>query len=464
MEENKTITIELADLNPKESAPVFTAQRGKDWVPYTTPDGKKQYGDFLLELFNNSALHGAIVRAKIAQTIGNGIVWDASEGSPEDEALSDFMLNINDEYDANELLNRITPDLILGNEIALLVTWTSDWSKIGSIKHIETFKLRAAPVDDSGKVPGYYYSWDWSKQRNDKVFLPAFNTKSAADNKAAYKAALERGNSEELQKIFLQPTTQVYFYKPYMPGQFYYALPDYVGAIPSIQTDIMSDQYGVAAFQNGLNTDVMVTFFGLRTPEQKTTEAKKFLMMHTGAAKAKKPLIAFADDANQAPKIDNIGGSKEDKLFMTINENTMQKILSGHRVTDPLLVGIKTAGQLGAGEELQNSIEFWNNTVIKPYQLTIEKILNEFTYINELDPISIEPFVFVETQTIEQPDSDVEEVTSEDVEAENPDDEVEMDRMIKVAKKGDIKKAHSYSTKKKISNSLKDKKRTKKCK
>lgn len=463
MEENKTVTIELADFNPKESAPVFNSVRGKDYVPYTTPDGKKQYGDFLIELMNNSAVHGAIIRAKIAQTIGNGIVWDAEDGTGEDEALAEFMTNINDEYDANELISRMAPDLILGNTIALLVTWTADWSKIGSVKHIDATKIRAATVDQNGKIPGYWYSWDWSKQRNDKVFLPIYNFKSAADSRKAYQEALKKGNNEELQKIFLQPTTQIFVYKPYAPGQFYYSLPDYIGAIASIQTDILSDQYGVASFQNGLNTDVMVTFFGLRTPEQKTTEAKKFLQMHTGAAKSKKPLIAFADDVNQAPKVEMIGGSKEDKIFTTINERCLQNILTGHRVTDPLLVGIKTAGQLGAGEELKNSIEFWNNTVIRPYQIIIENILNEFTYINGLEPISIEPFVFVETQSVEQPDSDIDNVTDEDVSADNPTEEdVEMDKMIKVNKAGDIKKAHAYTSKKKISTSLKNKKKFKK--
>ena len=69
----------------------------------------------------------------------------------------------------------------------------------------------------------------------------------------------------------------------------------------------------------------------------------------------------------------------------------MQKILSAHRVTDPILVGIKTASGFNGGEQLIASIDFWNRTVIKPEQLQITKLMNKFTDINGLPTISIEP-------------------------------------------------------------------------
>jgi len=453
MEEQKPIiaytNFEFAELNPKESAPVFTEVRGKDWIPYLSSDGNSQYPEKLIELFTNSALHGAILRSKIDQVSGNGFIWDASEGSDE---MDTFMSAVNDQEDANEVLWKLSNDLNLFGGVALLINWSKDWTKIVSIEHIDFSKVRCSTVDDNGKISGYYYSWDWSKQRNDRVFIPAFNEATASENKQAYEDAVKKGNSEELQKIFLQPTTQIFYYKPYISGYFYYPLPSYVGCINSIETDIMSDQYGTSAFKNGLNTDVMVTFFNIRTPEAKNEEARKFLKMHTGAAQAKKPLIAFADDATQAPKVDNIGGSKEDKLFMTINENTMQKILSGHRVTDPVLVGIKTPGELG-NSDLGLAIDFWNKTVINPMQQTVTKIWNKFMDINEFPSVDIAPFIF--TDEVVEPEEET-DVADTDADAGAP---VEMDRMKKgVGRDGIIRKYHTVSTRKNISKKLKEKK------
>jgi hypothetical protein len=53
-------------LDENYTAPKFTAERSKDWVPYLTPE-KTQYPDMLMDLYNNSAVHGSIVSSKAEQ-------------------------------------------------------------------------------------------------------------------------------------------------------------------------------------------------------------------------------------------------------------------------------------------------------------------------------------------------------------------------------------------------------------
>jgi hypothetical protein len=55
-----------------------------------------------------------------------------------------------------------------------------------------------------------------------------------------------------------------------------------------------------------------------------------------------------------------------------------QKILTAHRITSPLLLGIKTAGQLGAKQEMVDAYLLLTNTVLKPYQ---RSIIDCFTYL-----------------------------------------------------------------------------------
>lgn len=381
----------------KVTTPFFQAERGKDWVPFLTGDKKQQYPDYLLELFNNSAIHGAIVLSKIQQVKGNGFTWDASLVNSEFIA---FMDSPNDyDSDMNDVLDKVTTDFEIFSGFALKVTWTNDWTKIAKVEHLDYSKVRAGKVNsDTGLVDAYYYSWDWTKQRADRMCLPAFNQTTSKRNKDAWKEAAELGSLGELQEIMGGEYSQIYYYKGYRPNNFYYPLPSYSGALMSIETDIACDIYGINSFKNGLNATAIVTMIGINSPEQQDIESRKFLNRHTNSLSGNGSgvIIAHAKTAEEAIKVETLANKAEDKIFTSVNANVLQKILSGHRVTDPLLVGIKTEGQLGAAAELKQSIEFWNNTVIHPDQLTIERVFNKIMKINEYPEVSIIPFTFAE--------------------------------------------------------------------
>lgn len=416
LEINEQINLELSkedidsmnfsDLTPESISPNFHSVRSKDYVPYVTEDGK-QYPDMLIDMYNSSALHGAILRSKIDQVSGEGFVWDTSiEGS---DLLTAWAGNCNmHDEDLNEVLWKVSTDFELFNGFALLINWSKTWDKIISLEHIDFSKIRAEKVNQDGIVEGYWYSWKWEKQRSGKVYIPTFNMASAAENKKAYKKAIEKGTNEELQAIFLKPTTQIIYYKPYHPDSFYYPLPEYNGALAAIQTDILSDGYGLNSFQNGLSADIVVTMFNLMTPEKKRQAAKKFDYMYTGSRGGKKIVYHFANKVEEALKIDKIGNNKEDGIYTSVNENTLQKILSGHRITTPELVGIKAAGQLGSGNDAQ-LINFWQNTVIIPEQNEITKIFNKIMDINQFPIISIK-----QTQLLTEEDAaEIEDINSE---------------------------------------------------
>lgn len=416
-------------LDPKISAPEFKPVRHKEWVPYIDPDGG-QYPDYILDLFNNSALHGAIVRSKIQQVSGNGFMIDPSAENA--EAALSFMGDINDNMeDINEVLWKVSEDLEIFGGFALKVTWSNDWSRIASVKHLDFSKVRARKITDIDGIEGYYFCWDWDNQKSEKFYLPKFSEKSALDGKRRWKEAMdeykEARDEKALEFLKKEQYSQILYYKAYAPNQIYYPFPSYIGAVPAIETDIQSDQYGIASFNNGLNTNIMVTFFDITTEERKVTTAKQFLEMHTGASQSQKPIIAFADNANDAPKVENIGGSKEDKVFTSINENTLQKILSGHRVTDPVLVGIKTPGELG-NSDLGLAIDFWNNTVIIPEQQKITKVFNKFMSINGFPELEIDPFVFIDQADQEEQEESPNETNTEiSDENENGEDDQEME-------------------------------------
>lgn len=387
------VDIEFA-VDDTNSAPEFKAVRGKDWVPYGY-NNDNQYPDRLMELANNSALHGAIIRSKSQQVAGGGFIFD--DTSSKASATSSFLAEINDEEDANEILTKIAYDLEVFGGYALLCTWSRDWRKITKVEHIDFSKIRATKTDVDGKIKGYYYSYDWSKQRPlNPQYIPTFNRGKASENSKNYKNALETINKDMLAKLAEEPTLQIMVYKPYKPNCFYYPLPSYVGAINAIEADIQSDEYSVNILKNGMTIEYILDIKGITDPAARKREAKAILSAHQAAKNAGKPFITFSKDDNQGVSITKLQSSGEDKRYTSINANSLQKILSGHGVVSPMLVGIKTEGSLGGSQEIETAFQIFLKTVITPSQIAITKGFNKILRINGLESVSIKQLTLLD--------------------------------------------------------------------
>ena len=69
------------------------------------------------------------------------------------------------------------------------------------------------------------------------------------------------------------------------------------------------------------------------------------------------------------PEITPIQVSNADKQYLALQELLVQNILTAHRVTSPMLMGIKNNTGLGSNvDELNSSANYFLNTVCKPDQ------------------------------------------------------------------------------------------------
>ena len=90
---------------------------------------------------------------------------------------------------------------------------------------------------------------------------------------------------------------------------------------------------------------------------------------------------------------------------------SIQQILTAHRITSPMLLGIKTEGQLGGRSELIDARILFEHNVIEPIQQEILRQLEGILQINYPDIV-----LGVDTKTLYE-DGEVEEevVTSVEV-------------------------------------------------
>ena len=133
----------------------------------------------------------------------------------------------------------------------------------------------------------------------------------------------------------------------------------------------------------------------------------------TGSENAGKFILTFSDDQTRTPQITPIQPSDLDKQFLALQELLVQNILTAHRVTSPMLMGIKNETGLGSNvDELNSAGNYFLNTVCKPYQLHIIKTLRKLFAVNNMDmPIS---FVQLKPITLEFTSEDLKGVMTQD--------------------------------------------------
>jgi DNA-binding MarR family transcriptional regulator len=110
-------------------------------------------------------------------------------------------------------------------------------------------------------------------------------------------------------------------------------------------------------------------------------------------------MLAFNDSKENEPSIIDLSGTELDKHFDLLNLTVQQEIFSGHKITSPMLFGIKTEGQLGGRSEMREAYQLFQNTYVNAKQRALEEVVNYLFKFNDIiadlelkptEPISFE--------------------------------------------------------------------------
>ncbi len=232
------------------------------------------------------------------------------------------------------------------------VVWSVDRTTIARINHLPFENCRLAVVNEEDVIPGIYYSKDWSdirKKKNAPVYIPMFNKST---------------NEEE--------PCQVLFMSVMTPGSAYYPKPDYYSALEYIECTRQISHFYNAFLQNGMFPGYMIHFNnGVPDPEEQIMIKNQWEKM-SGTQMAGKRIFTFNESQDRAPKVDLIPLDDADKKWTVLSEESRNNIMISHRVTSPLLFGIRESGGLGSNsDELKQAFKIFKQQVIEPYQRLI---------------------------------------------------------------------------------------------
>ena len=366
------------------TAPVVTEVRGKDYISYGTEDWANLYPQFLIDLYYNSSTQAAIINATSELIAGDGLVIEDEEERDLEAVvkLKKFLNSANSNESLDEVIKKIAFDFKLQGAFALNIVWSQDRTQIAEIYHIGVDKVRAEKPNELGKVEAYYISSDWSNTRINKPYrVPAFNTHDRTS------------------------ANQILYTGLYSPNMNAYYTPDYVAANNWALVDQRVAEFHLNNISNGFTGSFLISFAnGVPSQEERFQIEQSLAAKFTGADNAGKFVLTFSDDKTRTPEITAITPSDLDKQYLALQELLVQNILTGHRVTSPMLMGIKSDSGLGNNaDELNSASNYFINTVCKPYQNHIIKTLRKIFTVNNMDmPVRFEQLKPITTRFTNQ--------------------------------------------------------------
>jgi len=347
--------------------PDFVEKHGADWTYY----GKdNNYPEYLLKCYNRSSKHNAIINQKASYVYGKGFQGDGEIVNEEGETLGD-------------IVKKMILDFILFGGLDAEVIRSRDASKV-FLRHIDFSRIRSDKYNET-----FFYSELWAKCYGDDC-----DTYFALDNQS-----VKNGDYDftEYQPFSIYGKgKQLFYYKSYRPNLDTYPLPDYVGAMGYIELDYQIMNYWYNAVKYGFTPSHMITFFNGSPAPEKQKKVEDAILAKFTTTDGRKLIINFAENRETGgSEIQKLEHEDLDKQFQILNKTVEQEIYAGHRVNNPMLMGIKTEGQLGGRTELIESNELFQNVYVTPIQLLISKALKPIT-----DLLKIKPIEFIKSEPI----------------------------------------------------------------
>lgn len=324
--------IKLIQLN-NYVRPKVVENKVRNWVM----NGKNnEFYQYVIDRQNGSPTNSAILRTYNDLVYGKGLGYKGKSGA------NDFLL-LRTLIHPNEL-RKIISDFNLFGEAKLQIIRKKN-KELGEISHIPNQKVIPSIANEDGIIESYWYSNDWSKtSQNPPEEIPSFGNNSALE---------------------------IYHIKPYSAGKDYFGDPSYLAALPYCEMEEEIANLNINSIKNGLSAGYIINVpnGNTLTPEEKDEFERQIKQKLTGSPNASRFVLSFNGvDAEITitpfPVNDNVH-----KQWEFLTAEARQQIITGHRLTSPVLAGVSSAdGFSSTADEMDMAEAQLMKRVIAPKQ------------------------------------------------------------------------------------------------
>jgi len=339
--------------------PVFKEAKGKDYYLYgsdkTPKEWYNRYPDYLIDLYNKSSKHNAIINGKTNFIAGRGWILDDTVTKLNDKVLLSSFINHPGADSLFELTKKIVKDEVLIGGFALEVVLSKDGKKL-IVNHLDFGNIRLGLDNET-----YFYTSDWStkkpEQNEDYTEYELFPWDESAEKEKKY----------------------LIYYKSYRPNLKEYPLPSYIGGIPYIEADGEIANFVLNNVKNGFSAGTIVNFHsGEPTEDAKAYIETAFKKKFSGTDKAGNQMFIFDDGKERGVDVIPIDTNGQDDRFLNLNDQIQAEVFTSHGSVNPSLFGIKTESGLGNNaDEIRTATEFLYTSYVEPQQRIYEQLFNQ---------------------------------------------------------------------------------------
>lgn len=345
-------------------------ERNKEWVAYGEDN---DYYRFLIDNYLQSATNNAAIGSISNLIYGEGLCIEGMDKEDaEVKALRDMISH-------RELKKIILERKMLG-QAAIQVIYTKGGRnrRVAKLKHFPIHTLRPEKANNVGVIENYYYHPDWANKKTSDVLkkIPTF------------------GNSKDKIELFIL--------KPYVSGYTYFSPVDYSGSLPYCELENEIADYLLNEAKNSFSGTKVINFNnGIPSNEQRDAITRDVKNKLTGS-RGQKVIVAFNESGDNKATVEDISLNDAPSHYEYLANEAMHKILIGHKVTSPMLLGIKESGNglASNADEIKNASQLFDSTVIRLYQNELIDVLEEILELNgevpEIYFITSQPIEFTE--------------------------------------------------------------------
>ena len=358
-----------------------------EWIPVGIL-GQDDYFQLITDAFNTSTTTSACVEGIADLIFGKGLY-------SKNEAFKAILPKLIPQEESK----RVAFDLKLYGNGAYQVYWNKEHTKVIKFYHVPVQNLRAEKIYSNPRIENYFYCTDWKDQKaqKHKQKIPVFGT-----------------SNENVEILYI---------KNYSPGHYYYSLPDWIASLQFAYVEADLSNLHLNNIANGFMPVVMVNFNnGVPAPEERQVTENMIEDKFTGSRNAGRFMLSFNDDPALKPTIDVIQTDNLHEKYQYVADYAQDRILVAHRVTSPLLFGIRTAnnGFSSQSEEMMTAYSILQTMTINAFQNVLLQAIDgalaeggwedSQLFIDQLTPLSILSQTAEDTgQTVEDVQTDVNE-------------------------------------------------------
>lgn len=352
----------------KHKIPSFKETKRGDFISYSTEDGKQSYPDYLVDLYNTSPKHQAIINAKNRFVMGGGWSISIDKNDLIEKGKAQQIINrANSKESLQEVTNKCDLDLRIFGGWAMEIIRTKGSNNIAEIYHIDFGKIRVFVVDEDengNDIYKYCYLPDW---KNGTI---------------KYEKAKKEKGFREWDAFWdnAEAKSTLYYHKPHRPlknGELdAYPIPEYVAAIGYIECDREVQNFHINNIKNNFWGGQIVKMSNVFSSEKERDDfVDDFENQKTGTDNTGSTFFVFTNSNDQQVETIPLSPSELDKQFDLLNKTIRLEVSIAHNINLKLL-GNEMESQAFSRTEYNDLYEIFYSAFIKPEQNNWESIIN----------------------------------------------------------------------------------------